>query len=357
MRDFMEPRFGTDFSDVRVHTGSEAHALSADLHARAFTFGPDIWIGAKGNVADRNLMAHELAHVVQQRSAAPRIARRDEDSKSGGTAAPSGQYSGCDRKTTGIDDAAAVLDRARASALKAVAAARAAFKPLKSATIVLLDQHFHCPSTTNMMAIMKTLAAIEQALPGLSVECTSASASDCAGGNLGAATDPKDTNFKPGDEVKLHPCPPYFGAGVTEAFRAVTFIFATAIKLGYVQRCRRGEACYEDYTRTAADMMQNPYSYAWFAVEAAGLSPPAGGSVPCRPVETGFWVVVPPDARKDPSKIRRLNHSDPTPAGSEIVSVWSDTSGRYFIYYDVEGAKQYLPGEGKRYYFPEGTHP
>jgi len=69
-RFFMEARFGYDFSRVRVHADERA-ALSADAFgAHAFTVGEDIFFsrGAyrPGDEVGRNLLAHELAHVVQQ---------------------------------------------------------------------------------------------------------------------------------------------------------------------------------------------------------------------------------------------------------------------------------------------------
>lgn len=42
VREFMEPRFGNDFSDVRIHTGSNAVQMNKDLHAQAFAHGKDI---------------------------------------------------------------------------------------------------------------------------------------------------------------------------------------------------------------------------------------------------------------------------------------------------------------------------
>jgi Domain of unknown function (DUF4157) len=65
-RRFLEPRFGSDFGAVRVHEDDRAHGLADRLHARAFTSGTDIWLGAGENQADRRLMAHELTHVLQQ---------------------------------------------------------------------------------------------------------------------------------------------------------------------------------------------------------------------------------------------------------------------------------------------------
>ncbi len=64
----MEARLGADFSQVRVHTGSAAHASAAELGARAYTVGDHVVIGAGG--ADKHTLAHELTHVIQQRQGA-----------------------------------------------------------------------------------------------------------------------------------------------------------------------------------------------------------------------------------------------------------------------------------------------
>ena len=66
VRSYMEPRFGTDFSGVRVHTGSESQDLNRSLNAEAFTVGQDIYYGASKSPTDLRLTAHELTHVVQQ---------------------------------------------------------------------------------------------------------------------------------------------------------------------------------------------------------------------------------------------------------------------------------------------------
>jgi hypothetical protein len=70
-RAFMEPRFGHDFSDVRVHTDTQAAQAARAMQARAYTVQGDI-VFADGQYAPhtsegRSLMAHELTHVVQQR--------------------------------------------------------------------------------------------------------------------------------------------------------------------------------------------------------------------------------------------------------------------------------------------------
>ena len=70
VRSFMEPRFDSDFGDVRIHTGSESAQLNRSLNARAFTQGTDIYFNEEGfdggSSAGKELLAHELTHVVQQ---------------------------------------------------------------------------------------------------------------------------------------------------------------------------------------------------------------------------------------------------------------------------------------------------
>lgn len=70
-RSFFESAFGQDFSQVRVHTDAGAQALAGALGAKAVTHGEDIAFGAgryvPGSSTGRTLLAHELAHVAQQR--------------------------------------------------------------------------------------------------------------------------------------------------------------------------------------------------------------------------------------------------------------------------------------------------
>jgi hypothetical protein len=71
VRSFMEPRFGADFSDVRVHADADAARSSQAVSARAYTVGSHIVLGqgqyAPGTQSGQRLLAHELTHVVQQR--------------------------------------------------------------------------------------------------------------------------------------------------------------------------------------------------------------------------------------------------------------------------------------------------
>jgi len=72
-RAFMEPRFGHDFSRVRVHSDEPAAQSARAVSAQAYTVGQHIFVDRQlyqpNTDAGRQLMAHELAHVVQQRDA------------------------------------------------------------------------------------------------------------------------------------------------------------------------------------------------------------------------------------------------------------------------------------------------
>jgi Domain of unknown function (DUF4157) len=90
-RAYFEPRFGYDFSGVRVHTDGRAAASAASIGASAYTAGSNIAFATgrydPATSFGRRLLAHELAHVVQQHLAhqngafsGPSIIQRDADS-------------------------------------------------------------------------------------------------------------------------------------------------------------------------------------------------------------------------------------------------------------------------------------
>ena len=68
----MERRFGSDFSQVRVHSDGSAALATSMVNARAFTIGQDIFFGrgqySPGTDAGKRLLAHELSHTIQQQT-------------------------------------------------------------------------------------------------------------------------------------------------------------------------------------------------------------------------------------------------------------------------------------------------
>lgn len=99
-RSFFETAFGQDFSQVRVHTDSAAQTLTGAMNAKAVTHGEDIAFApgryAPESGAGRTLLAHELAHVTQQRrsgsggpaQAEPRARAAAQTVTQGGSVAP-----------------------------------------------------------------------------------------------------------------------------------------------------------------------------------------------------------------------------------------------------------------------------
>src|ERR1700690_3701910 len=69
-RSYFEPRFGQDFSGVRIHADSQTAEAAQAVNALAYTVGSEIHFGAgqfvPTSTAGRRLLAHELAHVTQQ---------------------------------------------------------------------------------------------------------------------------------------------------------------------------------------------------------------------------------------------------------------------------------------------------
>lgn len=83
VRTAMQDAFGVDLGDVRLHADAAADELSRSLHARAFTAGRDIYFRqgeyASHTADGQKLLAHELAHVLQQRgnAGAPVVQRQE----------------------------------------------------------------------------------------------------------------------------------------------------------------------------------------------------------------------------------------------------------------------------------------
>lgn len=81
-RSFMGERFGADFSGVRIHTGAQAAQSAAAVEARAYTVGRNIVFGAgefdPASQDGQRLLAHELAHTLQQDGGAQALKRQDK---------------------------------------------------------------------------------------------------------------------------------------------------------------------------------------------------------------------------------------------------------------------------------------
>ena len=114
-RAYFEPRFGTTFTETRVHDSPAAHHLASSLGARAFTTGKDVFFGAgeyrPDTTAGRQLLAHELTHVVQQRGHTgglqPKLIQRNSTDSPAPTGQPEDPAPVAGNKNTGLVDTAA----------------------------------------------------------------------------------------------------------------------------------------------------------------------------------------------------------------------------------------------------------
>jgi len=79
---FMQRRFGADFSGVKIHTGNYAVQMNREMRAQAFTVGNDIYFNSGRYRPElesgKHLLAHELAHVVQQNGSVDAVQKKDD---------------------------------------------------------------------------------------------------------------------------------------------------------------------------------------------------------------------------------------------------------------------------------------
>lgn len=156
-RQFMESRFGQDFSQVRVHTDSRAAESASAIQARAYTSGRDIVFGAgqyqPESEGGKRLLAHELAHVGQQgggvmRQSAPEALTR---------------YSNCSQAITGDAQFEVKIDNALRRAINFVGVAISALRAHDvndKNYMQALSRHFAGPNRAERRQILSTFRAI-----------------------------------------------------------------------------------------------------------------------------------------------------------------------------------------------------
>jgi len=92
LRSYFEPRFGQDFSGVRLHTDANGASAARSVNAKAFTLGSDVAFAAgqysPETTGGKRLLAHELTHVVQQGGTKSTVQRVDHVADTGFRFAP-----------------------------------------------------------------------------------------------------------------------------------------------------------------------------------------------------------------------------------------------------------------------------
>ncbi|RYE88606.1 MAG: DUF4157 domain-containing protein, partial [Hyphomicrobiales bacterium] len=180
VRGFMEPRFGANFGQVRLHTGERAATLSTQLNAKAFTVGSHIFFGRNQYQPDRpegrELVAHELTHTVQQGGASQQSIQR----------APDSPPSTFDRITGALGDAAgAVADAVTPSpaslALAAVRVVAPKLEPILSGGPLGFLEWVKGHALSAVEGVFNTMMAPVYAITGASATLTARVAPVIAG--------------------------------------------------------------------------------------------------------------------------------------------------------------------------------
>ena len=261
-RSFFEPRFGHDFSGVRVHTNAEARDSARAVNALAYTVGRDIVFAAEQYAPDsasgKRLLAHELAHVVQQGGAhdTPALQRQP--------AVPA--FRDCTPAITGIADSNERLEAARLRARDFVDVARAALAAAPAAGTnyaVALNRHFIAPNAADRAAIEANYQQIMGTLVVGNYICNSQNI--CG----------TEQAFWLGDDDLVHVCRPFWADDLGVTCRAIILIHEGAHDVGVdaaiAHPPNRGSANYPAGNvappagETTAGRMTNPDAFAFFA--------------------------------------------------------------------------------------------
>jgi hypothetical protein len=172
-RTLMESHFGHDFSQVRVHADEQASDSAQAVNARAYAVGRHVAFAsneyAPGSIEGQRLLAHELAHVVQQST--PRGTIHTPVMRQA-TPIPA-EYSGCQTaQEAQLGSTARDARTAINAAASVVAGAYARPGSVRPANQALLMTHFHTTDRDDMRSILSRYHSIGRAFDaGLNVQC------------------------------------------------------------------------------------------------------------------------------------------------------------------------------------------
>ncbi len=259
-RTYFESAFGTDLSDVRIHTGPTAARSARAIGAQAYTIGRDVVFGRNGfrpgTVNGRHLLAHELTHVLQQRrgpeAVSPQLGVED--------------YPHCTEEITEVPDPEERLEDARGLAIRmtdsAIDGLEFAIRAREDDDVDLegpiqdaLATHLHNPTAREMRAAVRHLrrARGRLELPHRMI-CNTAGSGICREGVEGYAW--------PGTGPYIHLCPAAFVPGEHTTLPIVLLHEALHV-IGLDQDCYVWEDCYGNLASGAA--VNNEDSLTFFA--------------------------------------------------------------------------------------------
>lgn len=265
-RAYFEPRFGRDFSTVRIHADGRAAESARGINALAYTAGQHVVFGAgayapKTDVG-RKLLAHELTHVVQQSSPGDNswsvVMRQSKPVKS--------TFSGCTgNQPQQIDATVQNAKRALNAAAAVVANAYGRPRALSAANQRLLMDHFHTTDHDHLRNILGVYVSVSRAFDaGLQFKCETTCPKTTTANVCGFAY---NTQWF-GGIGPIYVCFDKAGCdfAMTAANNQVALVIHEAAHrhAGVDDKVYRWQPGYA--TLSAKNAMDNADSYAWFAV-------------------------------------------------------------------------------------------
>jgi Domain of unknown function (DUF4157)/Lysine-specific metallo-endopeptidase len=323
-RAFFEPRFGYDFSRVRIHNDAPASAAAHAVNALAYTVGKDVVFGAAQFAPDTtkglHLLAHELTHVIQQsdRPNATRTPTNPVPRRSAEAVVQRQSEVRFDQNATCNPGQREKIDHA---AFKAIEWLSRAIPPIEAflsgartrqaqAARAALSKHFHSLDSAVVGYVRDRLKTIQSDILGrqnFRVNCPPASDSACrrvreGGENVAVvpAGNPNELDF----------CAPFFKRNVEDCASTIIHEFGHAqlglsVRQQMDDRGYQGDAYY--WYLTTGEALTNAESYAMLAREVAtGFSPAQGFISDSLEDCPAGWIPLISDAI---TKARMWNHS------------------------------------------------
>ena len=252
----MGGRGSADFGNVRVHTDSRAAESAQALDAHAYASGHHIVFSAGGYAPwtseGRGLLAHELAHVLQQTGPATGTLQRNPDDKGGQEEKPAAKYAGCDNdQQSKIGEA---IKQAIGLAMRAVQAFERDF-PL-SYEVSAMREHFGSLGSDQKSAIIERYKHIQTTVGSKAYTCAKKGKKVKSGKEV---VDLCGQAPCPGNEITLYPD---FGKAVCPAGPVI--LHEAAHNAGACDDIDGGKS----YPPASAE--DNAYSYEYFALAVAG---------------------------------------------------------------------------------------
>jgi len=342
VRAFFEPRFGHDFSRVRVHSDARAAASAQSVNALAYTIGTDVVFAAAqfspATTQGRKLLAHELTHVVQQGqgassvSGAPRGFVQRKPTSEPEVKVDPGATCNLDQHRK-IEPAAYKANEWLSRAIPALDAFLGGekTKPAQAAAAAL-NTHFHSIDPAVVTYIKDRLKTIQSDIftrQNFRVNCPPVSDTECNK----AATGQGFAAVVSEDQSELNFCSIFFER--SEDDRASTIIhefghallgLSKTVRMLITDRAYKHDPYYAYLT--TGEALTNAESYAMFTREVATGSSPAHAFI----VDSlrdcpDAWVPIISDAL---SKARAWNHkaARSTPAGHQFSRAYKILDGK-----------------------------